>query len=126
MGTTVALDACIIEKHVTLSRSDGGSDSAFSLEPTEIKTLCNEVKDAWMALGEVKHGTVQAKKTGVRFRRSLYSVKYIKAGGVITSDVIRSIRPSFSLPPKHYDELVGRLVKQSVNVSTVVQGQLVD
>jgi len=130
LGTTVAiagvaLGACIIEKHVTLSRADSGPDSAFSLEPDELKILCNEVKDSWLALGEVKRGTVGAEAANIKFRRSLYFVKDLKAGDVITSQVVRSIRPGYGLPPKDLDRVLGRKVKRAVAAGTPVRWDLI-
>ena len=105
---SVALGGAIIEKHFTLARADGGPDSAFSLEPDEFKRLVEDCKAAWMALGTVRYERVEAERGSVVFRRSLYVVKDVKAGEVLTKDNIRSIRPGYGLAPKHLPNLVGR------------------
>ena len=106
---SVALGGAIIEKHFTLARADGGPDSAFSLEPDEFKRLVEDCKAAWMALGAVRYERVEAERGSVAFRRSLYVVKDVKAGEVLTKDNIRSIRPGYGLAPKHLPDLLGRL-----------------
>lgn len=119
MGTTasvaaVALGACVIEKHFTLSRADKGPDSEFSLEPDEFERLCRDAKDAWSALGTGGFVSQQAEKANLQFRRSVYFVKDLPAGHVVGPDDIRRIRPGMGLPPKHFDELLGRTLKQAV------------
>ncbi len=116
LGTTasvagVALGASVIEKHVIMSRSDGGPDSAFSLEPNELKKLCSESRDAWSALGKAGYDRRPAEEANVKFRRSVYVVRDIKAGEILTEENIRRIRPGFGLAPKYYDELLGKTVK---------------
>ena len=108
--TSVALGACIIEKHVTLDRSGGGADDSFSLEQDELATLCHDSKTAWQALGQVDYGRKSSEQGNVQFRRSLYFVKDMQAGDVIDETCIRSVRPGFGLPPKFYDELIGKKV----------------
>ena len=105
---SVAIGASIIEKHFTLHRSDGGPDSAFSLEPEELSTLCGECRVAWSSLGDITYGPSKAEEGSLAFRRSLYAVEDIPAGGKLTDKNIRSIRPGFGLPPKHLDEIIGR------------------
>ncbi len=107
----VALGASVIEKHVIMSRSDGGPDSAFSLEPNELKKLCSESRDAWSALGKAGYDRRPAEEANVKFRRSVYVVRDIKAGEILTEENIRRIRPGFGLAPKYYDELLGKTVK---------------
>ena len=122
---SVALGATVIEKHFTLSRADGGVDSTFSMEPTEMARLVIETKQAWQALGEVSYGPTQAEKASIVFRRSLYIVKDLKAGDVLTRENVRAIRPGLGLPPKHLDEIIGRTVKYAVRCGTALDWKLV-
>lgn len=114
----VALGASMIEKHFTLDRHGGGPDDSFSLEPAELAALCRDCKTAWQALGQVDYGRQSSELGNVKFRRSLYFVKDMKAGDIITSDAVRSVRPGFGLPPKHYDTVLGKRIKHDVFVGT--------
>ncbi len=118
--TAVALGASIIEKHVTLDRSGGGPDDSFSLEPEGLKQLCLGAKTAWQALGEVNYGRKSSEMDNVKFRRSLYFVKEMKAGEIITSDCVRSVRPGFGLPPKELDNILGRKVVRDIEFASAV------
>ena len=111
---SVVLGASIIEKHFTLDRSGGGPDDSFSLEPAELAALCRDSKTAWSALGKVDYGRKSSEQANVKFRRSLYFVKHLRAGDVITEDAIRSIRPGYGLPPKCKDQVCGRKVSCDV------------
>jgi pseudaminic acid synthase len=111
----VALGASVIEKHFTLRRSDGGVDSAFSLEPDEMALLVTETERAWKALGEVRYGAGVQEGKSMVFRRSLYVVKDIAAGEVLTAENVRAIRPGLGLPPKYLDAVLGLAVEQHVN-----------
>lgn len=111
---SIALGASIVEKHVTLDRDDGGPDDAFSLEPEELKALCRDVKTAWEALGGVDYGFKSSERGNIKFRRSLYFVKDMKAGEIIDADAVRSVRPGFGLSPKHLSSLLGRKLKSDV------------
>jgi N-acetylneuraminate synthase len=111
---SVALGASIIEKHFTLDRSGGGPDDSFSLEPAELTALCSGVRTAWEAIGKVDFGRKSSEKGNVQFRRSLYFVKSLKAGDVITDDSVRSVRPGFGLAPKHLESVLGRRLKIEV------------
>lgn len=116
----VALGAVVIEKHVTLDRNGGGPDDSFSLEPSELAALCKDAKSAWQALGSINYERTEAEKGNVKFRRSLYFTKPLKAGDTITADAVRSVRPGFGLPPKLLDRIVGCQVTCDVNYATAV------
>src|SRR3954447_2225688 len=104
----VALGATVIEKHVTLSRAGGGVDSAFSLEPAEVKLLVEGTKTAWQALGEPIVGPKQAEQNVLRFRRSLYITRDVKAGEKVAADNVRSVRPAGGLAPDAFTSVEGR------------------
>lgn len=116
--SSVALGASIIEKHFTLDRSGGGPDDSFSLEPQELEALCRDSKTAWAALGEINYGRKSSEQGNAKFRRSIYFVKALKAGEIVTADAVRSVRPGFGLPPKVLDQIVGRRVRTDVNFAT--------
>lgn len=119
--TSVAMGACIIEKHVTLDRNGGGPDDSFSLEPAGLAELCRGAKTAWEALGKVDYGRKSSEIGNVQFRRSLYFVKDIKAGEVITDEHVRSVRPGNGLPPKVLNEVLGRTVARDISYATPVR-----
>jgi len=116
----VALGATVIEKHFTLNRADGGVDAAFSMEPHEMKMLVEEAQRAYQALGCVQYGPTEAEKKSLVYRRSLYFVKDMSAGDIITPDCIRSIRPGYGLPPKYFDILIGKKVNRNIERGTPV------
>ncbi|MGI9875687.1 pseudaminic acid synthase [Vibrio chagasii] len=122
--TSIALGACLVEKHVTMDRNGGGADDSFSLEPAELKNLCQDTKTAWQALGSVNYERTEAEKGNVKFRRSLYVVKDIAKGEPITSENVRSIRPGFGLAPKFYEEVIGRTTKNKINSGTPLSWSL--
>ena len=125
--TSVAMGASIIEKHFTLDRNGGGPDDSFSLQPAELAALCLGAKTAWQALGKVDYGRKSSEQSNVKFRRSLYFVKDMKAGDVITKNCIRSVRPGFGLPPKYMSQILGRALKNDVKYATpVLQGDFAD
>jgi N-acetylneuraminate synthase len=116
--TSVVMGASIIEKHFTLDRSGGGPDDSFSLEPADLAALCKDSKTAWAALGKVDYGRKSSEQGNVKYRRSLYFVKDLKAGDVITDDAVRSVRPGFGLAPKDLQNLIGKKVKVDVMAFT--------
>ncbi|MCT2533602.1 pseudaminic acid synthase [SAR92 clade bacterium H231] len=120
--TSVAMGVSIIEKHFTLNRSGGGPDDSFSLEPLELKALCQGARVAWESLGKVDYGRKSSEQANLQFRRSLYFVKNLKAGEIITADSVRSVRPGFGLPPKMFDHIVGKAVTHNVSANSPVDG----
>lgn len=118
--SSVAVGASIIEKHFTLDRNGGGPDDSFSLEPKELAALCRDSKTAWTALGKVDYERKSSEQDNVKFRRSLYFVKNLRAGELITADSVRIVRPGFGLAPKYLDEILGRHLDQDVGVGTAV------
>ena len=114
----VALGGTVIEKHFTLRRSDGGVDSAFSLEPSEFESLVIETERAWQSLGRVKYGPTKSEEKSLRFRRSLYIVKDVKEGEVLNLENVRAIRPGLGLPPKNLDLIIGKRVKMDLKMGT--------
>jgi N-acetylneuraminate synthase len=123
--TGVALGATVLEKHFTLSRADGGVDSAFSMEPAEMTTLLVEAERAWQALGQVSYGPSEVEKPSLKHRRSLYIVKDMKAGEVFTSNNVKAIRPGLGLPPKYYDIILGKSSRCDIVKGTPVSWELV-
>lgn len=118
--TSVAMGASIIEKHFTLDRSGGGPDDSFSLEPAELAALCRDNKTAWAALGKVDYGRKSSEQGNVKFRRSLYFVKDLNAGDVITADTVRSVRPGYGVEPKYLAGLLGKRVSEDITSNTPV------
>ena len=111
---SVALGATIIEKHFTLSRADGGVDSAFSMEPDEMRALVAETERAWQALGKVSYAPTEKEKKSLIFRRSLYIVQDMKKGDILTRENLRAIRPGLGLPPKYFDDVVGKKATKDI------------
>ena len=121
----VALGATVVEKHFTFQRSDGGVDSAFSMEPQEMAQLVLETERAWQALGKVQHGPTEKEKASLVFRRSLYVVADVKAGEKLTSTNVRAIRPGNGIAPKFYDEVIGKTAKRDIARGTPLSHDLI-
>lgn len=123
----VTLGATVIEKHFTLSRADGGVDSAFSLEPHELEQLVTEVRRAWHGLGAVSYGSASLKEEkSKQFRRSLYVSRDMKAGEIFDRTNVRAVRPGFGLPTKHLTTLIGRKSRRDLRKGTPLSWNLVD
>jgi N-acetylneuraminate synthase len=109
-----ALGACVIEKHFTLARADGGADAAFSLEPDELKAMARAVRDAWAACGKASYRLAPSEAGSRELRRSLYVARDIAAGEPLTEDCIRSIRPGYGLAPKHLPGILGKRARRDL------------
>ena len=121
---SVALGATVVEKHFTLNRADGGVDSSFSMEPAEMAQLVVESERAWQALGQVSYGATEKEKKSIVFRRSLYIVKDLQAGAMLTAENVRAIRPGLGLPTKYKEQVMGRTVKHDVKRGTALDWEL--
>lgn len=123
---SIAMGAVMIEKHITLSRQDGGVDSAFSLEPAEFAGLASECRRAWEALGQVQYGPSEDEKRSLQYRRSLYVVKEMRAGESFDAGNVRAIRPGLGLAPKHLKSILGRVAARDIPRGTPVSWDLLD
>ena len=117
---SVALGASLIEKHFTLSRADGGVDSAFSLEPAELKLLVDETRRAWQSLGSIQYGPTEAELKSLSLRRSIYVSSDIHVGDTFTTDNLRVVRPGYGAPPYLLDQLLGKKARQSYAAGTAL------
>ena len=117
---SVAMGAAIIEKHFTLNRRGGGPDDSFSLEPDELAALCRDSKTAWTALGQVDYARKPSEQGNVKFRRSLYFVRDLKEGDVITEDAVRCVRPGFGMAPRYLQHVLGRKAIRDIRANTPV------
>lgn len=124
--TSIALGASLIEKHVTLDRDGGGPDDSFSLEPIELAALCRDAKTAWQAIGNVDYGRKSSEIGNAQFRRSLYFVKEVGPGEVITEDAVKSVRPGFGLPPKFLKSLIGKKASVHIEPNTPCSFDLIE
>ncbi|MCB2078720.1 MAG: pseudaminic acid synthase [Novosphingobium sp.] len=115
---SVALGACVIEKHFTLRRADGGVDSAFSMEPEEFLMMREESDRAAQAIGAITYGGTDAEEGSRQFRRSLYVARDVKSGEVLTKDNLRAVRPGYGLPPAMFDSLLGKRVARDLPAGT--------
>lgn len=123
---SIALGATVIEKHFTLSRADGGVDSAFSMEPDEFAQLVRECRTAYEALGEIRYAPQEQEKESLSFRRSLYVVKDVKRGERFTEENVRSIRPGLGLSPKYYDMVLGKVASREIARGTAMRWDLIE
>jgi pseudaminic acid synthase len=121
----VALGACMVEKHLTLSRRIPGPDSSFSLEPQEFKAMAEAIRVAEKAVGEVSYAVTGREQASRVFRRSLFVVQDMKTGDIFSEENFRSIRPGLGLPPKYYDTLLGKQVKKDVKKGTPISWDLI-
>ena len=121
-----ALGATLIEKHFILDRNEKGPDSEFSINPVELTSLCKETKDAWLSLGCAGYERKPAEEDNIKFRRSVYFVKDISAGDVISKEHVRRIRPGFGLPPKFEKEIIGKVAKKNIKSGTATSWELID
>lgn len=112
---SIALGASILEKHFTLDRRGGGPDDSFSLEPSGMVALCRDSRTAWTALGAVDYGRKSSELGNIKFRRSLYFVRDLAAGELITEHAVRSVRPGFGLAPKMLEQVLGRRTARAVS-----------
>ncbi len=124
--TSVALGASIIEKHFTLDRLGGGPDDSFSLEPSDLVALCRDCKTAWDVMGFANYSRKPSEQGNIKFRRSLYFVKDLKKGDLISSDCVRSVRPGFGISPKYLQLVIGKKANQDIAKNTPVHFSVID
>jgi len=122
---SIFLGATVIEKHFTLSRAEGGVDSAFSLEPQELKSLVEETKMAWEAIGKINLEPTESEKGSLKFRRSLYIAQDIKKGDFFNAQNVRSIRPGYGLPPKEIEKILGKRAKKDLIRGTALSWDVI-
>lgn len=122
----VALGASVLEKHFTLSRADGGVDSTFSLEPAEMHSLVVESERAWQSLGRVSYGPTEKERKSLVFRRSIYITQDVEAGGVLSKDNVRIIRPGLGLEPKYFEHILGKRLARGAKRGTPLTWDLLD
>ncbi|EON70442.1 pseudaminic acid synthase [Lysinibacillus sphaericus] len=118
---SVALGATVIEKHFTLHRTDGGVDSAFSMEPAEMKALVEETERAWLAMGKVTYGPTEKEKASLKFRRSIYVSKDIKAGEEFTKENIKIVRPGYGLEPKFFNHVLNKKAQKDFSAGMPIK-----
>jgi pseudaminic acid synthase len=123
---SIALGASVIEKHFTLNRSDGGVDSSFSMEPSEMSELVIESERAWKALGGINYGPTAAEEKSLQYRRTLYLVKDVAEGELLTKDNLRAIRPGLGLPPKYINIFLGKRVGKNVKRGTALSWEILE
>lgn len=123
---SVVMGASLIEKHFTLDRTAGGPDDSFSLEPTDLASLCKDSKTAWKALGKIDYGRKSSEQGNLQFRRSIYFVKDLKCGDILSGEDIRSVRPGYGVAPKYLDFVIGKKVTCDVQKNTRVTWDAID
>ncbi|MCU4674756.1 pseudaminic acid synthase [Catenovulum sp. 2E275] len=123
---SVALGACVIEKHFVLDRNAGGVDAAFSLEPSEFKALVENAELAHKALGKITYGGSAAEEKSKYYRRSIFVCKDIKAGEILNSDNLKIVRPAIGLTPKHWSRVLGKTANQDIQAGTALTETLFD
>ncbi len=123
---SISLGACFIEKHFTLSRAEGGIDSSFSLEPSEMQQLVVESRNAWDSLGKVMYEPSEEERNSIQFKRSLYIVSDLKKGEKLNEDNVRAIRPGLGLPPKFKSIVLGRKVLKNVVLGTALNWDIIE
>ena len=121
----IAHGASVVEKHFTLRRADGGVDSAFSLEPEEMKSLVIETERAWQSLGTVTYGAGESEQKSLQFRQSVYVARDVAAGTTLTEADLRIVRPGHGLSPKYYNLLIGRRANKDLKAGTATSWDLV-
>lgn len=120
-----SLGATFIEKHFVLDKKEKGPDTSFSILPNELEQLCLQTKQAWSALGKIGYEKKPCEENNIRFRRSIYFVKALKAGNIITKDAVRRIRPGYGLAPKNIDQIIGKRVTKNVSYGTPTSWHLI-
>ena len=125
-GAAVALGAKMIEKHLTLSRADGGADAAFSMEPAEFKEMVDNIRKIELALGRVTYDLTPKQAREREHSRSLFVAKDMKAGEIFTPENLRSVRPADGLHTRYYEELLGKRIKRDAKLGTPMSWDLVD
>jgi pseudaminic acid synthase len=123
--TSIALGASIIEKHITLDRAGGGPDDSFSLEPQELNALCRDVRSAWESLGNVNYDCKNSELPNIKFRRSLYIVKAMKAGEKFTEENIKSIRPGYGMKPKYYFDVLNKVAAVDIEEGSALSEDVI-
>lgn len=123
---SVALGASVIERHFTLSRADGGVDAAFSLEPAELAELVDQSRAVWQALGQISYGPTSAEEGSLKFRRSIYVVRDMRAGEILAQGDLRVVRPGLGLAPKYLESLIGRSIRQDVSAGTPTSWDMIE
>jgi len=122
--SAVTFGACIVEKHLTLSRADGGPDASFSLEPKEFSEMAQAVRAAQRSLGNVQYGALESEEGSRSFRPSLFITEDLMAGTILSPENVKSLRPAFGLAPKHFEAVLGRPVNKDVKRGTPLQWDL--
>lgn len=123
--TAVAMGAKIIEKHFCLDRAIENPDSSFSMNPEEFAQMVRDVRQAEKAIGKVSYGATKQEKNSMVFRRSIFCVKDIEPGEVLTEENIRVIRPGYGMAPKYYEEILGQTALQKIERGTPIEHRMI-